>query len=238
MQKLVFTDILKDDNKYDVIINQQKIVEGIDIRRAHVIWMESRPKNASTTIQQIGRCRRNALLWRTDIDILDPENKELLNHTRQCFVFYNTCNSEEIDNDDKLYLDLCPIISIEKLHAGYTIYVENGVMSNGLFIAELEGKTGFFTISKDEETGFNVVDNGDIYLTKMKEHPINSQEINLLIDSMLNKDFAYFQHKIDLWSSQGYDYVNLINEGKIYYIKINKLIKRLNFLLIHTIPFV
>lgn len=225
-------DLCNDDNKYDVIINKQKIVEGIDIRRAHIIWMESKPKNAATTIQQIGRCRRNALLWRDDIDILAPENKELLNHTRQCFIYYNICTMNDMkDIDDELYLDLCPIISIEKLHAGYTIYVENGVMSNGLFIAELEGKTGFFTISKDEETGFNVVDNRDIYLTKMREHPINYQEINLLIDSMFNKDFAYFQHKIDLWSSQGYDYVHLMNEGKIYYIKINKLIKRLNSLI-------
>lgn len=85
----VMAELCEDDNEYDVIINKFKIVEGIDIRRAHVLYMDNQPQNDATTIQVIGRCRRNALLYRNDIDILAPENKELLEKTRECYVFYN-----------------------------------------------------------------------------------------------------------------------------------------------------
>ena len=74
--------LCSDDNDYDVIINKQRIVEGIDIRRAHVIWIENKPNNNATTIQLIGRCRRNALLWRDDIDICLPKYRTLLQKTR------------------------------------------------------------------------------------------------------------------------------------------------------------
>ncbi len=170
-------DLCEDNNQYDVIISKQKIVEGVDIRRAHVVYMESKPKNASTTIQQIGRCRRNALLWRDDIDILDSKNKTLLNQTRQCFVFYDIKSDECLD--DELYFDLCPIISIQKLHSGYTIYVESGVMPNGLQIAELTDKTGFYTISTDVDTGFNVVNNPEIYQTQL----INNSYCHMQLES-------------------------------------------------------
>lgn len=160
------SELCEDDCEYDVIINQQKIVEGIDIRRAHVLWMENEPAKAATTIQMIGRCRRNALLWRDDIDICLPENKELLEQTRQCFAFYNEKNMH-IDEDEsgELAQEFCPIISVEKLKTGSTIQVTNGVMSNGLSVAELEGCTGEYTIQKDPETGFNIVDNPKFYAT-------------------------------------------------------------------------
>ena len=87
-------ELCKDDNEYDVIINKFKIVEGIDIRRAHVLYMDNQPKNISTTIQSIGRCRRNALLYRDDIDILAEENADLLKATRECYVYYNVKKHE------------------------------------------------------------------------------------------------------------------------------------------------
>jgi hypothetical protein len=161
------SELCKDDCEYDVIINQQKIVEGIDIRRAHVLWMENEPAKAATTIQMIGRCRRNALLWRDDIDICAPENQTLLEQTRQCFAFYNE-KYMKIDEDEngELASEFCPIITVEKLKCGSVIRVTNGVMSNGLQIAELEGCTGEYTIIKDPQTGFNMVKNPCFYETK------------------------------------------------------------------------
>ena len=84
----VMSELCEDDNEYDVIINKFKIVEGIDIRRAHVLYMDNQPANNATTIQVIGRCRRNALLYRDDIDIFAPENTDLLKNTRECFMLY------------------------------------------------------------------------------------------------------------------------------------------------------
>ena len=161
------SELCEDDCEYDVIINQQKIVEGIDIRRAHVLWMENEPAKAATTIQMIGRCRRNALLWRDDVDICAPENQSLLEQTRQCFAFYNEKHMK-IDEDEngELASEFCPIITVEKLKCGSVIRVTNGVMSNGLQIAELEGCTGEYTITKDPQTGFNMVDNPCFYETK------------------------------------------------------------------------
>ena len=156
-------EICDDDNEYDVVINKQKIVEGIDIRRAHIIWLENQPNNPSTTIQLIGRCRRNALLWRKDIDILAPENKKLLENTRQCYVFYNQEMRIDTDENGELAIAFCPYISVENLKTGYEIYVDNGVLPNGLIVAELIGCTGYYLISKDEKTGFNVVKNKEYY---------------------------------------------------------------------------
>ena len=150
--------ICEDDNEIDVIINKFKIVEGIDIRRAHVLYMDNQPSNNATTIQVIGRCRRNALLYRNDIDILAPENEELLKNTRECFVYYNVKQMKiDTDLDGELQYAFCNHISCQEIKAGSTINVINGQLSNGLYIIELENKTGTFIIEKDEETGFNVV---------------------------------------------------------------------------------
>lgn len=160
------SEICEDDNEYDVVINKQKITEGIDIRRAHVLWLENQPNNVATIIQTIGRCRRNALLWRTDIDILDKSNAELLEQTRQCYVFYNVSNTNvTTDENGELAIAFCPYISIQKLKAGHTIYVRNGQMNNGLYVCELDGKTGRYFIDVDNDTGFNIVDNDDCYRT-------------------------------------------------------------------------
>lgn len=152
------SELCEDNNEYDVIINKFKIVEGVDLRRAHVIYMTNEPSNIGTTIQIIGRARRNALLYRDDIDILAPENEELLDATRQCFVFYNIKNMKiDVDMDGNLCMAFCNIISCEKLKVGSIIKVKNGVMDNGLKIIELENQTGTFIVSKDDVTGFNVV---------------------------------------------------------------------------------
>lgn len=154
----IMAELCKDDNEYDVIINKFKIVEGIDIRRAHVLYMDNQPANNATTIQAIGRCRRNALLYRNDIDILAPENKDLLKATRECYVYYNVQNMKiNSDADGELYYAFCNKISCESLKTGMTVHVEDGQLYNGLYIMELKGCTGDFVIDTDTNTGFNVV---------------------------------------------------------------------------------
>ena len=195
-------DICQDNNKYDVIINKQKIVEGIDIRRAHVLWLENQPKNVATIIQIIGRCRRNALLWRNDIDIVAEENEELLEQTRQCYVFYNVSNtSVETDENGELAISFCPYISIQKLKPGHTIYVKNGQMKNGLYVCELKGKTGKYEIQLDEETGFNVVENIDCYQTKVVFNNIVIDSWLEALNSLSNKSTEYWQN-LQQWYEQ------------------------------------
>ena len=167
-EKFVMSELCEDDNEYDVIINKFKIVEGIDIRRAHVLYMDNQPQNIATTIQAIGRCRRNALLYRDDVDIFAPENQELLRKTRECYVFYNV-ESMRIDSDEsgELYIAFCNHISCESLKANTTISVIDGQLANGLYVIELEGKTGNYKVSVDKNTGFNIVEPlTDFYYTE------------------------------------------------------------------------
>ena len=154
----VMQQLCEDDNENDVIINKFKIVEGIDIRRAHVLYMDNQPSNNATTIQVIGRCRRNALLYRDDIDILDPKNKNLLDNTRECYVYYNV-EKMRIDEDEngELQYAFCNHISCQALKPNSVIEVKDGQLSNGLYIIELEGCTGKYEIKIDESTGFNIV---------------------------------------------------------------------------------
>ena len=150
--------LCEDDNEYDVIINKFKLIEGIDIRRAHVLYMDNQPNNNATTIQAIGRCRRNALLYRDDIDILAPENEELLKGTRECYVYYNVEKMKiSTDENGELQMAFCNYVSCEELKPNTTIDVVNGQLPNGLYIIELDGKTGRFDITIDENTGFNTV---------------------------------------------------------------------------------
>lgn len=150
--------LCEDDSEYDVIINKMKIVEGIDIRRAHVLYMDNQPNNDATTIQVIGRCRRNALLYRNDIDILSPDNKELLAQTRECYVIYNVKQMKiATDSYGDLYSTFCPYISCQALKSNVTINVVDGKMPNGLSVIELKGQTGEFAVEKDIDTGFNVI---------------------------------------------------------------------------------
>lgn len=148
--------LCEDDNPIDVIINKFKIVEGIDIRRAHVLYMDNEPSNAATTIQVIGRCRRNALLYRNDVDIF--KDKKLFDATKKCYVYYNVANMKiATDETGNLCNAFCNIISCEKLTSGSVVSVTNGELANGLVVAELVGQTGKFKIDVDPDTGFNVV---------------------------------------------------------------------------------
>ena len=176
MQKLCM-----DDCRTDVIINKQKVVEGIDIRRAHVIWIENEPANSATTIQLVGRCRRNALLWRDDIDILAPENEELLEATRQCYAFYNV-KSMRIDTDEngELAVAFCPYVSVEQLKTGSSVYVDNGQMKNGLFVSELAGQTGTFEIRHDDILDVNYVNNPEYYKNRFAISGITVATFELL----------------------------------------------------------
>lgn len=165
------SDLCEDNNEYDVIINKFKIVEGIDLRRAHVLYMTNEPTNSGTTIQIIGRCRRNALLYRNDVDIF--KDRELLKNTRQCYVYFNVRNMKvDADENGNLCMAFCNKISCEKLKVGSTIHVENGVMDNGLSVIELKDETGDYEVQRDEKTGFNIVNpQGEFY--KENEESLN-----------------------------------------------------------------
>lgn len=156
---VTIAELCKDDNEYDIIINKFKITEGINIKRAHILYMDNKPNNNATTIQVIGRCRRNALLYRDDIDILSPQNSKLLEKTRECYVFYNV-DKMKIDSDEngELQYAFCDYISCEELKPNTTIEVVDGQLQNGLHIIELLGQTGTFTISRDEKLGFNIIE--------------------------------------------------------------------------------
>lgn len=191
--EFVMKQLCEDDNKYDVIINKFKIVEGIDIRRAHVLYMDNQPGNNATTIQVIGRCRRNALLYRNDIDILAPENEQLLNQTRECYVYYNVENMK-IDEDEngELQYAFCNHISCQALKPGSEIYVKDGQLPNGLYIIELAGYTGWYKIDIDLDTGFNVV-NPITSFYNLSIIPSNNTYIYL--KDVLDRQVAFYKIK-------------------------------------------
>ena len=243
-------DLCKDNNEYDVIINKQKITEGIDIRRAHVLWMENQPNNIATTIQAIGRCRRNALLWRDDIDILAPENKKLLEQTRECFVYYNVKNMKvDTDETGELAIEFCPYISVERLKPGHTIYVEDGQMPNGLIIAELMGCTGNYKITKDPKYGFNQVENPEIYkIQRLLTHVYNT-DYNELAQLLSNHQSKYCQNFLKSYQENkfGEIYINgkftkgisfRVNSNRPNYIFVcNKELKELFFMISNKASF-
>lgn len=181
--------LCKDDNEIDVIINKFIITEGIDIRRAHVLYMDNQPGNINTTIQAIGRCRRNALLYNKDakddypgtgIDVLNPKNEKLLENTRICYVYYNVKNMNvESDENGNLCQSLCNVISCQRLKPEQ-ISVKNGQLPNGLFVEELKDKTGNFNVSIDPtflskyNLEFNIVNNPDFYRLQIYDEPFST----------------------------------------------------------------
>lgn len=196
------SDICMDDNKYDVIINKLKITEGIDLKRCHVIYMDSKPSNEATVVQIIGRARRNALFWRNDIDILDKQNAYLLEETRKCYIFYNVPETEIAQNElGELSYSLCDTVSVEALKPNIKINVKNGRLDNGLKIIELEGKTGTFEIKLDPQLKVNIVSNPQFYKeTKIERNPfvIDLQEDNLNYRRIYLKPniIGFFEKKI------------------------------------------
>ena len=172
------TALCKDDCEIDVIFSKYKLVEGIDIKRAHILYLDNQPGNMATTIQAIGRCRRNALLYRKDIDIFAPENEQLLKDTRECYVYFNTYKdnqSDDPENDSQditLEMALCPFISCQRIKPDTIIEVDNGQLANGLYIEELMleddkglplynppiGLSGKFKVVLDEDTQCNILE--------------------------------------------------------------------------------
>ena len=151
-------DLCQDDNVYDVIINKYKITEGIDIKRAHVIYIDNKPGNVSTTVQVIGRARRNALLWRNDIDIFSPENFDLFEATMQCYIFYNVEETQlSINLNGEIELFYSNTISIQNYKPNTKIKVIDGKNEKGIEILELKNQTGEFTIILNKKTGFNII---------------------------------------------------------------------------------
>ena len=164
-------ELCSDDNEYDVIINKFKITEGIDIRRAHVLYMTNEPKNPSTTIQVIGRCRRNALLYRKDIDILSSKNSKLLKDTRVCYVFYNKKDMHILtDGNGDLVSAFCDKISVNELKEDSIIELDNGYLKNGLLVLESAKKdggysSGVFKVKKDRNTKLNILTGENVKLS-------------------------------------------------------------------------
>lgn len=174
-QQDIVRDLCNDDNDCDVIINKFVITEGIDIRRACVVYLDNIPGNVATTIQVIGRCRRNALLYNydtTNVDILDIKNAKLLEDTRICYAFYNASMSLDTDENAELTMAFCSKISCQSLKADTEIDVVKGKLSNGYEILELNSMTGRFHIIKDNVTGFNVIKE----IVPVYQHRINNKQ--------------------------------------------------------------
>ena len=166
-------DICKDDNPYDVIINKMKIVEGVDLRRAHVAYLGNVPTNPDTIIQFMGRCRRNALLWRNDIDILDEKNRELLEATRDCYIYFNVANQEQQETVEdltaRLHTAFRNVRSVLEFKVGTKLSVIDGKTENGISIYQLQGCTGDFVVEQDAE-GYKVANPLSAYYHYRTEH--------------------------------------------------------------------
>lgn len=175
------SELCEDDNQYDVILNKFKIVEGIDIRRAHVLYMTNEPSNVATTIQVIGRCRRNALLYRDDIDIFAPENDALHEATTMCYAYYNVSKMDiDTDGSGELCMAFCDRISCQELKPNSVIKVKDGRMSNGLQIIELSEASGSYRVDVDDRTGFNVIrPEGEFYSDEPRRSVIDGHNVFL-----------------------------------------------------------
>lgn len=183
------SELCEDDCEIEAIIYMQKMDVGIDIRRAHVIWIQSSPNNIATTIQCVGRCRRNALFWRDDIDIMAPENGELLRETRICHAVYKISEAQVDTNEfGEMAMAFCPYISVQKLRPNSKVTVNDGMLANGLIIIELQGCTGEFEITIDCKTGFNIVNNDIFY--KEQTTKINYHLENERLDMLFNPSEA------------------------------------------------
>ena len=187
-------DICENNNQYDVIINKFKIVEGIDLKRAHVLFMTNVPANYATTIQVIGRCRRNALLYEDQknigVNIFSPKNKTLLHDTMQCYVFNNVIDSEvPTDEDGNLVLSFCDTISVQQLKSNIEFELENGQLLNGIKLAEANSTlSGKFVAELDKKTGFNILKyaekrNKSIEFYKEKRLSYNESSLQLSVDA-------------------------------------------------------
>lgn len=162
-------ELCKDDNEYDVIIAKMKLSEGIDIRRAQVAFFANDAKS-STFIQRLGRIRRNALIYRDDIDIFSDTYTDIFNVTKYCYAYVKAAdhiyekNYSTQSNDYRV--GSYDVISVEELNVdngALEISVKNGRLVNGLQVAELEGESGVFHVVKGD-SGFNeIIENINYY---------------------------------------------------------------------------
>lgn len=169
-------ELCQDDNEYDVIINKMKIVEGVDLKRAHVMYLGNIPSNPATIIQFAGRARRNALLWKNDFDIFDEKYADLYNSTKNCFIFFNVdCKNEDEQQqiEDTLRNAFRDTRSVNEFTVGTELEVVDGQLLNGIYVYQLLGQTGTFVVSYDNELKCNVVNPlSDFYTIKEKEFGI------------------------------------------------------------------
>lgn len=163
-------ELCQDDNEYDVIINKRKIVEGVDLKRAHVMYLGNIPSNPATIIQFAGRARRNALLWKTDFDIFDERYADLYNSTKNCYIFFNVdCkdSKEQQKVEETLRNAFRDTRSVEEFTVGTKLEVNNGQLLNGIYVYQLLGQTGTFVVVHDDRLNCNVVNPlSDFYSTK------------------------------------------------------------------------
>lgn len=163
-------ELCQDDNEYDVIINKRKIVEGVDLKRAHVMYLGNIPSNPTTIIQFAGRARRNALLWKTDFDIFDERYADLYNSTKNCYIFFNVdCkdSKEQQKVEETLRNAFRDTRSVEEFTVGTKLEVNNGQLLNGIYVYQLLGQTGTFVVVHDDRLNCNVVNPlSDFYSTK------------------------------------------------------------------------
>lgn len=163
-------ELCQDDNEYDVIINKRKIVEGVDLKRAHVMYLGNIPSNPATIIQFAGRARRNALLWKTDFDIFDERYADLYNSTKNCYIFFNVdCKDgkEQQKVEETLRNAFRDTRSVEEFTVGTKLEVNNGQLLNGIYVYQLLGQTGTFVVVHDDRLNCNVVNPlSDFYSTK------------------------------------------------------------------------
>ena len=163
-------ELCQDDNEYDVIINKRKIVEGVDLKRAHVMYLGNIPSNPATIIQFAGRARRNALLWKNDFDIFDERYADLYNSTKNCYIFFNVdCkdSKEQQKVEETLRNAFRDTRSVEEFTVGTKLEVNNGQLLNGIYVYQLLGQTGTFVVVHDDRLNCNVVNPlSDFYSTK------------------------------------------------------------------------
>lgn len=163
-------ELCQDDNEYDVIINKRKIVEGVDLKRAHVMYLGNIPSNPATIIQFAGRARRNALLWKNDFDIFDERYADLYNSTKNCYIFFNVdCkdSKEQQKVEETLRNAFRDTRSVEEFTVGTKLEVNNGQLLNGIYVYQLLGQTGTFVVVHDDHLNCNVVNPlSDFYSTK------------------------------------------------------------------------
>lgn len=166
-------DLCKNNNIYDVIITKNKITEGIDLQRCHVIYFGNYPE-LNTELQTIGRSKRNALFWKEDFDFFDPKNSQIAEETKKCYIFFNLNAKNKKKRRERLY---CDLMSIEKFQKNIDIEVKNGICKNikralirpeiKIRIIELEKKSGKYHISYDQKYNANIVNNEEFYKPKI-----------------------------------------------------------------------